>query len=87
MIKLLASQVEGLIHQPESGMGYQTVEVEERTTKRKATVYNAELLLWDQEPRTMLVEAFETLISKASVQEASFIKSIIVVSPPKVMTL
>ena len=85
MIKLLASQIESLIHQPESGMGYQTVEVEDRTAKRKATVFNAELLMWDQEPRTMLVEAFETLIKKASVSESHFIKSIRVVSPPKIV--
>lgn len=85
MIKLLANQIGSLIHQPESGMGYQTVEVEYQTTKRKATVYNAELLMWEQEPRTMLVEAFETLISKASVSETKFIKSIRVVSPPKVV--
>lgn len=85
MIKLLANQIESLIHQPESGMGYQTVEVEDQTTKRKATVYNAELLMWEQEPRTMLVEAFETLISKANVSETKFIKSIRVVSSPKVV--
>jgi hypothetical protein len=84
MIKLLASQIRSLIDQPESGMGYQTVEVEYQTTKKKATVYNAELLMLEHEPRTMLVEAFETLINKASVSEAQFIKSIRVVSPPKV---
>ena len=85
MIKLLTSQIESLIHYPESGMGYQTVEVEDRTEKRKATVFNAELLMWDQEPRTMSVEAFETLIKEASVSEARFIKSIRVVSPPKIV--
>ncbi len=85
MIKLLVNQIGSLIHQPESGMGYQTVEVEYQSTKRKATVYNAELLMWEQEPRTMLVEAFETLISKASVSETEFIKSIRVISPPKVV--
>lgn len=84
MIKLLPSQITRLIDQPESGMGYQTVEVEYQTTRRKATIYNAELLMWEHEPRTMLMEAYDTLIKKAGVSEAQLIKSIRVVSPPKV---
>jgi len=84
MIKLLPSQITSLIGQPESGMGYQIVEVEYQTMLRKGTVYNAELLMWEHEPRTMLVEAYETLIKKASVSEAQLIESIRVVPPPKV---
>lgn len=86
MIKLSASQITRLIDQPESGMGYQTVEVEYQTRIHKAVVYNAELLMWEQEPRTILVEAYDTLTKRASVSEAQFIKSIRVVSPPRVVT-
>jgi hypothetical protein len=84
MIKLFESQMRNLVCQPESGMGYQTVEVDYKTERRKGTVFNAELLVWEQESRTVLVEAFETLLNKANVSEAQFIKSIMVVSPPKV---
>ncbi len=85
MIKLLASQTEGLVDQPESGMGYQIVEVVYQGAKKRGTVYNAELFTWEQEPRTVLVESFEALISKAKVSEAQLIKSIRVVSPPRVV--
>ena len=87
MVKLLPGQVESLIVQPESGMGYQTVEVLYKMYEprlRRGTVYNAELLMWEEEPSTMLSEAYETLIEKASDSEARLIKSIRVISPPKV---
>ncbi len=45
MIELLGSQTSALLGQPESGMGYQAVEVEISSGVRRATVYNADLLV------------------------------------------
>ncbi|MBE7487005.1 hypothetical protein HS121_01940 [bacterium] len=83
MIKLSESQVAGLVNQPESGMGYQVVEVEFPTQIRKGTVYNAELLLWEHEPQAILSEPYDKLIERASVSEARQIRSIRVVVPPR----
>ena len=84
MIRLHDNQIRDLIYQPESGMGYQTVEADYKNVKIKGTVYNAELLLWERETRTILVEAFETLLEKADSSDAQFIKSIKVISPKRV---
>lgn len=85
MIKLAGSQVTGLLAQPESGMGYQTVEVRCTTGVRVATVYNGELLLWEEEPRTNLLEGvYQRMVKAADSAEARMIESIRVVrrTPP-----
>ncbi|NLE58686.1 MAG: hypothetical protein GX616_10020 [Planctomycetes bacterium] len=63
-------------------MGYQTVEVKVTTGIRRATVYNADLLLWDEEPRTYLAEGvYQRLVKSADSVEARMIESIRVVQP------
>jgi hypothetical protein len=56
-----------LLEQPESGMGYQVVEVTMTDFKtRRAVVYNAELLLFDEEPHAILKTAnFARLLAEA----------------------
>lgn len=77
MIKLSEAQVSKLLSQPESGMGYQVVEVERKTSVRKGTVYNGELLLWEDEPRAALAEGvYETLVKVADSIEAQKIEAI-----------
>jgi len=83
MIKLSEIQIANLINQPESGMGYQTVLAEyatpARVETRKATVYNSELLLWEDEPRSRLVKEYGQLIREASSLDATRVRSITVV--------
>jgi len=81
MIKLSESQIASLLAKPETGMGYQTVDVRYRAETRRATVYNAELLLWQQEPQSILNAAYESLVRTARPFEAQFITSIEVVPP------
>lgn len=82
MVRLNASQIAGLLSQPETGMGYQTVEVKVATRIRSATVYNADLLLWEEEPRTYLAEGtYQRLVKSADSLDVRMIESIRVVRP------
>ena len=85
MIKLLDHQIKTMLSQPETGMGYQLVEVDmvsglSRQTKG-GTVLNGELLLFADEPRNRLVASHEVLMESASIERAHEIRSIRVVSP------
>jgi hypothetical protein len=65
MIFLNASQTEFLLHSPESGMGYQFVEVAMKDGPQLSGVaYNAELLLLDSEPRERLKHAADEPVSR-----------------------
>jgi len=58
VIFLNASQTEFLLRSPESGMGYQFVEVALKDGPQLSGVaYNAEFLLLDSEPRARLKHA------------------------------
>jgi hypothetical protein len=82
MLRLSATHIAGLLSQPETGMGYQTVEVKVTTGIRRATIYNADLLLWEEEPRTYLAEGtYQRLVKSAESLEARTIESIRVVRP------
>jgi hypothetical protein len=82
MIKLNESQIAQLLSQPETGMGYQIVEVKVAAGVKRATVYNADLLLWEDEPRTYLAEGtYQQLVKGADSVEARRIESIRVVQP------
>lgn len=82
MIRLNAAQIDGLLSQVESGMGYQTVEVKVASGMRRATVYNADLLLWEEEPQTYLAEGtYQRMVKAADSIEARTIESIRVVRP------
>jgi len=71
-----------MISLPESGMGYQTVEVDSTRGGRKGIVYNCELLLWEQEPRMPFGEGrYEQILKSATSAETEGIRSIRVVSP------
>ena len=79
MIKLAESQMGGLLAQPESGMGYQVVEVKCMTGIRKGTVYNGDILLWEEEPRRYLEEGiYQRLVKTADSIEGRMIESITV---------
>jgi hypothetical protein len=80
VLTLQKSQTSALLAQPESGVGYQTVEVEIPSGTRRGTVYNADLLLLEEEPRAHLAAGvYERLAGAADVLEARTIKSIRVV--------
>ncbi|MEK7677865.1 MAG: hypothetical protein AAB676_18710 [Verrucomicrobiota bacterium] len=67
MLKLTYPHYTLLLKQPESGMGYQVVEVTTKEDKKKrGVVYNAELLLFEEEPRqVMLASAYDSLLERA----------------------
>jgi len=84
MIKLAGTQMSELLSHPETGMGYQTVEIKFASFIRKATVYNAELLLLEDEPRINLTEdVFQYMVKSASSLQARLIESIRVVRPAR----
>lgn len=85
MIKLTSPQISELLDQPETGMGYQAVEVglRDRLTPRRGTVLNAELLVWDAEAPTVLSRRFESLLARASSAEADDIRSLTVIAPSR----
>ncbi|MFA6562102.1 MAG: hypothetical protein WCV00_09380 [Verrucomicrobiia bacterium] len=67
MLRMEPMRTRALLEQPESGMGYQIVEVVTADFKTKrGVVYNAELLLFEEEPRTMLKTAsFASLLAES----------------------
>ncbi len=80
VITLLRSQTSTLLAQPESGMGYQTVEVEIPSGTRRGTVYNADLLIWGEEPIAHLATSvYERSAGTAGDVEVRTIRSIRVV--------
>jgi hypothetical protein len=57
-----------LLDQPESGMGYQIVEATAFNGKiQRGLAYNAELLLFEEEPRLTRASAFAQLLNEAKV--------------------
>lgn len=82
MIRLSERFSARLVEQPESGMGYQIVEAEHITRgKRKGVVYNAEIIVFEDEPRRIITEAQYQELVKAASTETSLIKSIRVIPP------
>jgi hypothetical protein len=83
VLRLNAGQTETLLNKPESGMGFQTVETTalDGQTKR-GTAYNAELLVFDDEPRISLrAEGFQRTLESA--KAATEIWKIEVVERPR----
>ena len=57
-----------LLNQPESGMGYQIVEAVTADLKTKRGIaYNAELLLFEEEPRDQLKADYRSLLAEAKI--------------------
>ena len=69
-LKLTLTQQFDLMYKPESGMGYQFVEatLPDNRTKR-GVVYNAELLLFEEEPRVMLRSDYTSVLKAAKSAE------------------
>ena len=81
MIKLTERFIESLVHQPESGMGYQIVKAEYNRGPIKGVAYNAELIVFDHENRRIITfEQYQELVKIAST-DTSLIKSISVIPP------
>ena len=82
MIKLTERFIASLVQQPESGMGYQIVEAEYISRDiKKGVVYNAELIVFEDELRRIITEAQYRELVKAASTETSLIKSIRVIPP------
>jgi hypothetical protein len=81
MLKLNSTLQCLLLNQPESGMGYQIVEATTFDNKiKRGIAYNAELLLFDEEPRlTLKTTAFARLLNEAKISTGE-IKSLQVVT-------
>jgi hypothetical protein len=76
MFKLDSTLQFALLHQPESGMGYQivTAVVSDSNSKIKHGIaYNAELLLFEEEPRVILKENYERLLAAAKISTGEII--------------
>lgn len=84
MLRLASAQVQELLDQPETGMGYQIVQVDLRNTlaPRQGTVLNSGLLLWEAEIPPLRPGRFESLLAKASAAEARDIRSLRVIPHP-----
>lgn len=82
MILLTELQQRLLIREPESGMGFQAVIANHRGMDKRGTVYNAELLMWESEPRALTAASFNKLVECAEREEARNIESIRVVARP-----
>ena len=68
MLKLDSSLQIQLLKQPESGMGYQIVEAVTSDHKvKRGTCYNAELLLFEEEPRAILRTSYKSLLAEAKI--------------------
>lgn len=81
MLKLNSTLQCLLLNQPESGMGYQIVEATTFDNKiKRGIAYNAELFLFDEEPRlTLKTTAFARLLNEAKISTGE-IKSLHVVT-------
>lgn len=80
MLRLSSSQTTSLLNQPESGMGYQSVEATTFDNKTKrATAFNAELLVVDDEPRSVLRTASFRKLVESAPSAAGEIRTLIVV--------
>lgn len=79
MLKLDGGLKADLLAQPESGMGYQIVEATNYYGKiQRGVAYNAELLLFEDEPRLTRTGVFAKLLNEAKV--SAEIKSVHVVT-------
>lgn len=78
MLKLAESLRSDLLRRPESGMGYQVVEATSPDHKtRRAVVYNAELLIYESEPRRFdLSTTYVRLLESARSATPAEIKSL-----------
>lgn len=85
MVKLGMALTDTLLLQPEFGMGYQRVEVQfSGEEAQQAIVYNAELLLLENEPRTILkTAAYTRLLAEAKAPEKR-VESLRVIPPPAI---
>jgi hypothetical protein len=85
MIRLEFSHTAKLLSQPESGMGYQIVEatLADNKTKR-AIAFNAELLLFEEEPRSLMLTASYAALLESAKSSVGEIKSLRVI--PRVAT-
>jgi hypothetical protein len=88
MLHLERTYTANLLSQPESGMGYQIVEATLADNKTKRGVaYNAELLLFDEEPRSLMQTASYSAILESAKSSAGEIKSLRVIPRPATRTL
>lgn len=83
MLKLEQQQTNRLLSQPESGMGFQMVDVTMADQRvERGVVYNADLLFFDKELKERsITESYERLLNEAR-SAAGMIREIRVVQPP-----
>lgn len=82
MLRLDESHTRALLAQPETGMGYQEVEVTRKNNKtEKGMVYNAELLVENNEPQSLLELSRFANVLRTARDAGDEIKSIRVLRP------
>jgi len=88
MLKLASSFTSELLRQAESGMGYQIVEATLTDNKTKRGIaFNAELLLFDEEPRSIMLSASYSTILESAKSSTGELKSLRVVPRASTMSL
>lgn len=88
MFKLANPLVDKLLKQPESGMGYQRVEITTTRSERKSGIaYNADLVLLETEIRTAMSKPIYESLAKNAQSSLGEIADIRVVSQPTARTL
>ena len=88
MLRISSSHADYLLKQPESGMGYQTIEATTFADKtRRGVAFNAELIVFDDEERTPLrTKTFRTLTEAARSSDLE-IRTLRVLARPSMRTL
>ena len=77
MLRLNQSETKSLLAQPESGMGYQVVEVTRRDNReQRAVALNAELLLFGNETRTVFRAQSYSAVLKSAPSSGNEIKTL-----------
>jgi hypothetical protein len=87
MLKLATPLMNELLRQPESGMGYQLVDAATVSGETKrAVAYNAELLLFEDEPRDLLTKKSYSELVRVAENSSDKIKSLRLRRRPRAAT-
>src|SRR5436190_21177554 len=87
MLKLEPQPVQQLLKSPETGMGYQTVEVTTRSGVVKTGIaYNADLVLFEDEARAPLDQAtYKSLIREAKSSDEEIVDIRVIAQPTRTL--
>ena len=82
MIKLSEKFITNMLHLPESGMGYQLVDVKEKYARelKRGIVYNSDILRFEKEPAKIITSYLYEELTRTATKDSSLIEEIRLVS-------